>query len=167
MQEKNINLIVSVIDLPVSIAIYKNKKLDHIIEFLPEEKTSDALPLKLQTLFEKYGADNINSIVYTNTPGSFMAIKVTYLFLITVSLSLNIKILAIDGFSLNQNMPIKAIGKMHFIKNSKTNKIELIASEKLDQKLINQQNKIIFPEVFDEKSFSEEIEPIYNLPAVF
>jgi len=161
---KNINLIISVIDSPVKIAIYKNKKLSEIIKFNETDKTSDLLPIKIKEILDKYGKENIESIVYTNTPGSFMAIKVAYLFLKTISIAMNIKILAIDGFYLNQNKPIKAIGKMHFIKNLETQKTELVATIKLNKNdLIN---SVKFPEIFNSDDFSDEIEPIYNLPAV-
>ncbi len=49
-----------------------------------------------------------------------MGIKVTYLFLKTLSIVKNIPLLAIDGFFFNENHPIKAVGKLYFVKNSNT-----------------------------------------------
>ena len=52
---------------------------------------------------------NINSFIYTSSPGSFLSIKLTYLFLRTIHLIENISIKSVDGFYFNGNNPIKGI----------------------------------------------------------
>ena len=87
-----------------------------------------------------------------------MAIKASYIFLKTISISKNIKFLACDGFYFNQNSPIKSLGNKWFVKD----KNSIILKE--DQVLYVKE--FALPEVLDISIFSEESEPLYVLPAV-
>ncbi len=87
-----------------------------------------------------------------------MAIKITYIFLKTLSISKKIELFGCDGFNFNNNSPIKASRKMYFVK--KDDKIE---TQFFDQE---QTCEFILPKVVELKNFTKDIEPLYILPAV-
>jgi tRNA A37 threonylcarbamoyladenosine modification protein TsaB len=149
-----IEVLVITISNPLLIGIYENKKL--IKEHKLDGKTSDLLPSLFEELIIEY---NIDKIIYVNSPGSFMAIKVAYIFLKTISITKNIKLEACDGFEFNQNSAIKALGKKYFIKVNNKIKVEFLEKDSIihDFKL---------PMCIEKYKFNEETLPIYNLPAV-
>ena len=100
-----IEILVITISNPLLIGVYENKKL--IKEHKLEGKTSDLLPLLFEQLLKDY---SIKTLMYVNTPGSFMAIKVAYIFLKTLSITKNIEFKAVEGFEFNNNSPIKVGG---------------------------------------------------------
>ena len=106
-----IEVLVISISNPLLIGIYENEQL--IDEYKIEGKTSDLLPVLFNDLLNKY---NINRLNYVNTPGSYMAIKVAYVFLKTISITKNIEFRACDGFEFNEKSPIKALGKNTLLK---------------------------------------------------
>ncbi len=149
-----IEVLVITISNPLLIGIYENKKL--IKEHNLDGKTSDLLP----SLFEKLLKDfDIKRIIYVNSPGSFMSIKVAYIFLKTICISKNIELRASGGFEFNQNSPIKALGKKYFIKDENGVKVDFLEKDCIihDFKL---------PIGIEKYNFNEETLPIYNLPAV-
>ena len=77
-----IEVLVITISNPLLIGIYENKQL--IKEHKLDGKTSDLLPSLFDQLLKDY---NINKIIYVNSPGSFMSIKVAYIFLKTISIT--------------------------------------------------------------------------------
>jgi tRNA A37 threonylcarbamoyladenosine modification protein TsaB len=149
-----IEVLVITISNPLLIGIYENKKL--IKEHKLDGKTSDLLPSLFDELIAEY---NINKIIYVNSPGSFMAIKVAYIFLKTISITKDIKLEACDGFEFNQNSAIKALGKKYFIKVNNKIKVDFLEKDSIihDFKL---------PMCIEKYKFNEETLPIYNLPAV-
>ena len=83
-----------------------------------------------------------------------MAIKVTYIFLRTLSIVHNIPLLATEGFTFNDNHPIKATGALYFMK--KDGKIitkKITAPQTLKD--------FILPHTLEPTQFSQEIEPLY------
>ena len=54
-------------------------------------------------------------MIYANTPGSFMGIKLSYIILKTLSLTLNFPLFALSGFELNNFSPIRAHKNLSFI----------------------------------------------------
>jgi len=149
-----IEVLVISISKPLLIGIYENKKL--IKEHKLEGKTSDLLPSLFKELLKEF---NIKRISYVNSPGSYMAIKVAYIFLKTISISKNIELMACNGFEFNQNSPIKALGKKYFIQNKNEIKVDFLEKDDIirDFKLPNSIDKI---------NFNKQTLPIYNLPAV-
>ncbi|MGB6327658.1 MAG: hypothetical protein WBF48_01915 [Halarcobacter sp.] len=145
------------ISKPLLIGIYENKNLVKTYE--DEGKTSDVLPMLFIEILKKYDLDRI---YYVNTPGSYMAIKVAYVFLKTISISKNIDLKACSGFSFNQNSPIKALGKKYFIPN--VNCDEEIKVDFLENN--TRMSAFELPKVINNLKFSENTLPIYNLPAV-
>ncbi len=94
---------------PILIGIYRDGTLEKIIE--KDGKTSDILPNAVDNILQ---TTSIDEIIYVNGPGSYMSIKITYIFLKTLSITLNIPFMAISGFDVNNNSPIKALGQKYF-----------------------------------------------------
>ncbi|PLY09581.1 MAG: hypothetical protein C0626_11500 [Arcobacter sp.] len=149
-----IDILVISISSPIKIGIYKDNILIDNIE--KEGMTSDILPIIFKELLGKY---EIKTITYVNTPGSYMAIKVAYVFLKTLCIVKNIKLNAASGFLFNENSPIKALGKKYFF-----NKNDKVIIDFLEEKSIISDFKL--PKSLDKTKFSSETLPIYNLPAV-
>ncbi|ADN08748.1 hypothetical protein [Sulfurimonas autotrophica] len=138
---------------PIKIGVYENNKILEVIE--SNEKSSDVLPLIFKNILNKY---DVEKLFYANGPGSFMAIKVAYIFLKSLSILKKIPLFATDAFYFNKNQPIKAIGKLYFVKINqeiKTQKIE--TAPQADFRL---------PDVLDYNEFSTNTTPLYMIGAV-
>ncbi len=133
--------------------VYDNGIL--VDEASSEEKTSDALPLLMKDLLKKY---TCKKLYYAKGPGSFMAIKVSYIFLKTLSISLKVPFFACDIFEVNGGLPVKAFGKNFFVKENGN-----IVLKQLDK---NIDKNINLPKDLANINFSEDSEPLYVLPAV-
>jgi tRNA A37 threonylcarbamoyladenosine modification protein TsaB len=141
------------IESPILIGIYQNNNLIKTIK--SDDLASEFIPIIFESLFKNY---EIQNILFANGPGSFMAIKISYIFLKTISILKNIKIWSADGFFFNQNSPIKAFNNHYFKKLE--NQIKIVKLENPKIEIFNLPNK------FDIKLYSKNIEPIYILPAV-
>ncbi len=148
---RSIDLILIPISSPLRIGIYENLELIEEIE--SADMVSEFLPTFFSFIFKKY---KVNRIVYSNGPGSYMAIKLTYIFLKTLQISKNIEILAVDGFYFNNNLPIKAIQNRYFIKEN----------GKITIKKADIAGEFRLPKKFVENDYSTDIEPVYILDAV-
>ncbi len=133
--------------------VYKNKIL--IKEFKSKEKTSDILPKIFATILKTY---DIKNLYYTKGPGSFMAIKISYLLLKTIAITKNIQLFATDGFAFNKNSPIKALGTLYFLKKNGKIQTQKIESEKIVP--------FNLPKNLDKTLFSADSEPLYIIPAL-
>ncbi len=150
---KSVDFLFVGLSSPIQIGIYEDSKLIETIK--SEDKSSDILPQIYKKLDKKY---TINKLFFANGPGSFMAIKVAYVFLKSMSVLKNIPLLAKDAFYFNNNEPIKAIGKLYFVKigsEIKTQKLETAPS--MEFKL---------PDVLDYNEFSTTSSPLYGIGAV-
>jgi tRNA A37 threonylcarbamoyladenosine modification protein TsaB len=147
------DLLVIALSSPILVGVYEDGRLIKTIE--TEEKSSEALPEIIQELLDSY---DFSHLVYANGPGSFMAIKVTYLFLKTVSITKNVPLLARDAFYFNDNTPIKAVGKLFFVKNSDT-----ITTQTFDTAPAG---SFRLPEKLCLEDFEEETVPHYGIGAV-
>jgi len=145
-------LIIS-ISSPLLIGVYKDGVLVEKIE--TKEKTSDILLKVLMDISKKY---DYSSIIYTSGPGSYMAIKLTYITLRSLEILKDIKFYGCDAFSLNNQNPIKAMGKLYFIKEKET-----IITKKFDE-AVEQRFKL--PSLLSDVVILENSEPLYILPAV-
>lgn len=150
------NILVIPISSPLLLGVYdENNKLVETVT--KEGKTSDILPVMFEEILAKY---EINALYYTKGPGSYMAIKVAYMFLKTLSISKKIELYGALGFEFNGNSPIKALGKKYFF-NGKDGNISI------DFLKENEQTKQFeLPEILDKKIFDNDDLPTYNLPAV-
>jgi len=145
-------LIVS-ISSPLLIGVYKDGQLIEKIE--TKEKTSEILLKKLTELSLKY---NYAHIVYTNGPGSYMAIKLTYITLRSLEILKGITFSGCNAFDLNGNKPIKAVGKLYFIKEKET-----IITKKFDEAV---EQRFELPSMLSEVTIINDNKPMYILPAV-
>lgn len=149
------DILVIPISNPIKVGVYTKNGLVELLQ--KDGKTSDVLPLIFKEILEKYTIDNI---YYTNGPGSYMSIKVAYMFLKTLSIVKNIPFYSCSGFEFNENTPIKALGKKYFF-NDKNGNISLNFLK---------ENEIIkeftLPLNLDQSIFKESSLPSYNLPAV-
>ncbi len=139
---------------PILVGIYDAQ--GKLIEKIEQEGMgSDLLPAIFEPLLEKY---TFNRLIYANGPGSFMGIKVTYLFLKTLSIVKNIPLFALDAFTFNENHPIKAVGKLYFVKNSNT-----ISLQPLETPIIRAYR---LPDVLSVNNFNADSAPYYGIDAV-
>ncbi len=139
---------------PLQIGIYHDSILIATIKSI--DKTSDALPQLFDKILKQY---TINTLYFAKGPGSFMAIKVTYIFLRTLSIIKNIPLYATEGFTFNNNKPIKATGALYFMKEN--GKIYTI---KIDAPLVPYD--FTLPQTLKPTHFTDDVEPLYVLPAV-
>ena len=150
---KSVDLVFITLSSPIQIGVYEDNKL--IVTIVTEEKSSDVLPKIYRELSNKY---EIKKLFYANGPGSFMAIKVAYIFLKSISIIKKIPLFATDAFYFNKNQPIKAIGKLFFVK---------ISSEIKTQKLeIAPEANFRLPAVLDYNEFNTTHTPLYGIGAV-
>ena len=151
--KETVELLVVGVTSPLLVGLYKNDLL--IKSFKSKEKTSKVLPEILYEVSQHY---NLSALYFARGPGSFMAIKVTYVMLKTFSIALKIPLLACDAFVFNNNKPIKAIGKSCFIKKN---------GDIIIEKNCNNIDMIFkLPDSLDKSCFNLNSEPLYILPAV-
>jgi hypothetical protein len=135
------------------VGVYDQNRL--IKTFESAKPSSEALSEIFDEILHSY---NIDTLLYTNGPGSFMSIKVSYVFLKSLSIALEVPLLACDGFTFNANLPIKALGSQWFFKEK-----EGIV---LKQNLKNETAQFTLPLILDKSLFDGNNEPFYILPAV-
>ena len=151
---ESVDIFVISIANPILVGIYKNKKL--IMAFEDDGKTSDVLPSIFDTILKQH---TISGLYFVNEPGSYMSIKVSYVFLKSLSIVKNIPLKAALGFHFNGNSPIKALGKKYFFYENEEIRIDF-----LEETHILKEFKL--PEILDDSIFSNDSLPKYNLPAV-
>ncbi|WP_297439810.1 hypothetical protein [Sulfurimonas sp.] len=150
---KKVDVLAITLTSPILIGIYENQKLIETIQ--SQEKSSDILPLLFRDILKKY---EVQKLLYANGPGSFMAIKVAYIFLKSISIIKKIPLFATDAFYFNKNQPIKAVAKLYFVR---------IASEIKTQKLETvPEASFRLPDVLDYNEFSTNTAPLYMIGAV-
>jgi len=155
MTSTDVDVLTISLSSPLLVGIYEKNRL--IKSFRSDKKTSDMLPVIFDEILANY---NIKELYFANGPGSFMAIKVTYIFLRTLSICKNIPLFAADGFYFNHNSPIKATGSRFFMKEN--GNINIKKLENSDGMI----KSFELPSHLDKNIFSKEVEPLYVLPAV-
>jgi len=149
-----IKVIIVTIASPIVIGLYRDGVLFKTQTL--DGQASESLAPFFRDLMQNY---DIEAIAYTNGPGSFMAIKLGYLFFKTLQIVKNIDLYGIDGFYFNNNKPIKAIGKMVFVKEGND-----IVMQKVDGVLPSA--SYILPSNWHQEDFFKQNEPLYIVPAV-
>jgi len=137
----------------IQVGIYQDSILIKSIK--SELMSSEFLPDIYDKLSKKY---DIKTVYFINGPGSYMAIKLTYIFLTTIAIVKDIPIKAANGFHFNSAKAIKALGNKYFILVDE--KIEL---KSFDEKI---EYDFILPINLNVDIFNNNIKPIYMLPAV-
>ncbi len=145
-------LIVSIAS-PLLIGVYQDGKLIESIE--DSGKASDVLLKILSELAIKY---DYSRMVYVSGPGSYMAIKLTYIILSSLEILKGIPFDACEAFEVNDHKPIKAMGKLYFIKEKNT-----IITKKFDEVL---EQRFTLPSMLSEVNILSSNKPLYILPAV-
>ncbi|WP_457598806.1 hypothetical protein [Hydrogenimonas sp.] len=138
---------------PFVAAVYEDGKC--IETFRKEGKSSEVLPPFLHDVMARY---RIGALYYANGPGSFMAIKVTYVMAKTLSIALGVPLFGTDAFAFNGNRPIRAIGRSCFVKQ----KGEIVIRNDCEE----QSAPFEPPSVLERSLFSPQSEPLYVLPAL-
>lgn len=150
---KSYSLVVIALSSPLLLGVYEN---DNLIEsHSSEKKTSEILLPLIMKILETYA---IGKMIYTRGPGSYMAIKLTYIMLKTIEISKGIPCLACSGFLFNKGFPIKAIGNLYFIKEKET-----IMTKKYAQPI---EVSFALPQSISNLILDDESIPEYMLPAV-
>jgi len=146
-------LLIISISSPLLLGVYRD---DILIEtFSSDKKISEILLVLLRDILAKY---SLSMLIYTRGPGSYMAIKLTYLMLKTIEIVRGIELRACSGFELNNNEAIKAIGNLYFIKEKET-----IITKKYEQP---KKASFFLPQSIHDLVLDEESTPEYLLPAV-
>ncbi|MBA1437523.1 MAG: hypothetical protein FAF05_00810 [Epsilonproteobacteria bacterium] len=150
---KKVEILCITLSTPLLIGIYEDGKL--IQNITSDAKSSDAMPLIFEEILQKY---ELKALYYVNGPGSFMAIKVAYIFLRSLSILKDVPLFARDAFYFNENQPIKAIGKLFFVRINqeiKTQKLETVPTSGFK-----------LPDVLDYAAFHQDTAPLYMIGAV-
>jgi tRNA A37 threonylcarbamoyladenosine modification protein TsaB len=153
MPKKCVDVLVIALNSPIRVGIYENQKLLKEIESF--EKSSDVLALLFEEILQEY---ELKALFYANGPGSFMAIKVAYIFLKSLSILKKVPLYARDAFYFNGNRPIKALGKLCFVKiadNTQTQKFDTVPEVRFE-----------LPKELDYNEFSNIATPLYEIGAV-
>ena len=137
----------------MQIGVYCQNQLIHSVEL--NDRASTQLPLVLRRLLNEYDFDEM---VYVNSPGSFMALKIAYVTLQTLHILKNIPLKAVDGFVCNNNKPIKAIGKIYFVKEDGT-----ITTKKFQDAV---KQEFVLPVSLNGLKLHEDTAPKYEIAAV-
>ena len=148
-----VDIIVIALATPILIGVYKEGQLAKT--FTSEKQSSEYLPEIFAHLLQEH---EIESITYANGPGSFMAIKMSYLFLKSLEIVRGIQLYAALAFEFNEYSPIKALGKLYFHYEEG----EIITRPLGDVTL----KSMSLPKVLELKNYSTLTEPNYVLPAV-
>ena len=153
MHKERVDILLVALSTPVLIGVYKEGKLIEKIE--SDERSSEVLPRIYKELLKKY---DVNSFVYANGPGSFMSIKVAYIFLRSLGILKEIPLFAADAFHFNQNRPIKAVGKLHFVKIQ-----DKIKTQKFEETI---EPSFELPQTLKKEILSSNSAPMYGIGAV-
>ncbi len=146
-------LLIISISSPLLVGVYEDDRLIKTIS--SDKKTSEVLLPLINECINEY---EISMMIYTRGPGSYMAIKLTYIMLKTIEIVRGIKCMGCSGFALNGGEPIKAVGNLYFIKEKET-----IITKKFEHPV---NANFTLPQSIQDLVIDEESTPEYILPAV-
>jgi tRNA A37 threonylcarbamoyladenosine modification protein TsaB len=146
-------LVINPVAVPMQFALYRNGRLSESWES-PGYASERLLP-ELERIMER---ERPERIFYVSGPGSQMGIKLTYITLRTLEMLRGIPFEGISAFSLNGGRPLKAMGRLYFVKEKET------IITKTFQEPIAQE--FSFPPVAGALEREPENRPDYRLPAV-
>ena len=112
----------------------------------------------LLSIVEELLKEGVERFIYTSGPGSHMSTKICYTLLKSVEVIKGIPFDAISAFSLNGNKPIKALGKLYFVKEK-----ENIITKKFNE---HRESSFYMPKSLEQLEFLESNEPDYHIDAV-
>ncbi|MDE5602359.1 MAG: hypothetical protein K2I71_00330 [Helicobacter sp.] len=154
MLMKEYNLLVFSTSKPLKIGVYDGQRF--LESFQMQGQLSDCLLPLFAQVCDKY--PKIQTLFFINGPGSFMALKLVYIFAKTLAITQGVEILAANGFEFNGDSPIRAYGKSYFVR--KNGQIFL---ESFEDSI--EETEYTFPQILNKDCFSQSIKPLYLLPA--
>lgn len=120
-----------------------------------------------------------DSLYFVRGPGSFMALKLIYLFAKTLEIAQNVKLYATHAFHFNENSPIKAYGNCYFIKENPLHTTnEDSAPHALEEEAQRlkialqsfdtppQIKPFVLPDTLNLALFDTQLKPLYLLPPI-
>lgn len=153
MEKPVADLVLVPLASPLLAGVYLEGKLVRTYE--EEGKSSDVLA----PLYEKIqGEYDVANVYFARGPGSYMAIKLAYVFLRTLQVAKGIGLFAVDGFYFTGGEPIKAAGKRWFKKEGGEIVTFLPETEP--------QTRFSLPPELKREDFSQPVDPLYILPPV-
>ncbi len=153
MPKDRVDILLVALSSPILVGVYKDARLIEKIE--SDERSSEVLPRIYKELLQKY---DVKSFIYANGPGSFMSIKVAYIFLRSLGILRDIPLYAMDAFHFNNGRPIKAVGKLHFVKIQ-----DKIETQKFDEVI---EPSFELPQTLVKEELSTNSAPMYGIGAV-
>ena len=139
--------------MPLQVGVYSDEGCVDRYEI--DGQTSAVLLQQMEKIFEQY---SVSRIIYVNGPGSYMAIKLTYIMLQTIKLIRGIEFDGCSAFELNGGKPVRAMGSLYFIKEKET-----IITKKFDEKV---KQEFWLPDNLSAIVLEMDNKPQYILPAV-
>jgi len=146
-------LLINPVASPLQFALYEEGKLQRRWEH--DGYASEVLLPELERLLNE---EYLDEILYVNGPGSQMGIKLTYIALETLRLLRGIPFGAVSAFTLNGGRPLKAMGRLYFVKEKET-----IITQPLEEIIVQE---FSFPSLLEALEREPENRPDYRLPAV-
>ncbi|WP_233704081.1 hypothetical protein [Helicobacter mesocricetorum] len=152
---KEYNLLIFSTSKPLKIGVYDGQRF--LESFQMEGQLSDCLLPLFAKVCDKY--PKVQTLFFINGPGSFMALKLVYIFAKTLAITKGIELLATNGFEFNGDSPIRAYGKSYFVRKKGQILLE-------NFKELIQEAEYTFPPILNKDCFSPMIKPLYLLPAL-
>ncbi len=146
-------LLINPVASPLQFALYEGGELQRSWE--RDGYASEVLLPELDRLLREERPDEI---LYVNGPGSQMGIKLTYIALETLRLLRGIPFGAVSAFALNGGRPLKAMGRLYFVKEKET-----IITQPLEETIVQE---FSFPSSLEALEREPGNRPDYRLPAV-
>ena len=151
--KSSVEVVLIALATPILVGVYKEGVLQESI--VSEQKTSEALPRIFKDIIQKY---DLTRVYFARGPGSFMSIKLVYIFLQTLHIVKKIELRGCDAFTFNDNAPIKATGNLYFVKENGTIVTKILRDV--------EQKPFSLPKQLKNLACDEETSPLYILPAV-
>ena len=146
-------LLINPIAVPMQIGCYEDNRRTGTRTF--EGRASEVLLGALEDLMAEFAVERI---IYASGPGSYMAIKLTYITLATLETLRGIPFAGCSAFALNGGAPIRAMGQLYFVKEKET-----IITKKFDEHV---PQEFGLPDYLGDLEIESENTPLYILPAV-
>ncbi len=146
-------ILINPIASPIQIGCYENDQ--KICQKEIKGKVSDVLLKHIEDMMDQY---DVERFIYTSGPGSYMAIKLTYITLKTIESLRGVPFDACSAFELSGNKPIKAMGKLYFVKEKET-----IITQKFDEEVTQEFG---LPDYLGSIVLEHDNTPLYIIPAV-
>lgn len=112
------SLLVCALATPLLAGIYINNKLSK--SYTSHLSTSEGLSEILKQVLKNF---ELERLIYANSPGSFMGLKVAYISLKSISIINGCPLFGVDGFIFSKGKAIRASKNKSFIKNGSSIKL--------------------------------------------